>query len=37
MLTILLKQYSMYGHIGKLAEAEAAGIKAAGGSVDLYQ
>jgi len=29
--------YSMYGHIQKLAEAEAAGIKEAGGSVDLYR
>ncbi|KAF1354625.1 flavo protein-like protein [Delphinella strobiligena] len=29
--------YSTWGHVQKLAEAEAAGIKAAGGSVDLYQ
>ncbi|KAF7845936.1 hypothetical protein BT93_L5914 [Corymbia citriodora subsp. variegata] len=29
--------YSMYGHVQKLAEAEAAGIKEAGGSCDLYQ
>lgn len=29
--------WSMYGHIQKLAEAEAEGIRAAGGSVDLYQ
>ncbi|GAB7351310.1 hypothetical protein MBLNU459_g1725t1 [Dothideomycetes sp. NU459] len=29
--------YSMYGHVQKMAEAEAAGIKAAGGTVDLYQ
>ncbi|KAL1310469.1 hypothetical protein AAFC00_000762 [Neodothiora populina] len=29
--------YSMYGHITKLVEAEAAGIRAAGGSVDIYQ
>ena len=29
--------YSMYGHIHKLAEAEAKGIRAAGGTVDLYQ
>lgn len=27
----------MYGHVRKLAEAEKAGIEAAGGSVDLYQ
>lgn len=27
----------MYGHIQKLAEAEAAGIREAGGSCDLYQ
>ena len=27
----------MYGHIRKLAEAEKAGIEAAGGSADLYQ
>ncbi|KAI9835187.1 MAG: Minor allergen Alt a 7 [Sarea resinae] len=29
--------YSMYGHVQKLAEAELAGIKAAGGSADLFQ
>ncbi|MCJ1367765.1 Minor allergen Alt a 7 [Acarospora aff. strigata] len=29
--------YSMYGHIQKLAEAEKAGIEAAGGTADLYQ
>ena len=27
----------MYGHVQKLAEAEAAGIKEAGGSADLFQ
>jgi len=27
----------MYGHIHKLAEAEKAGIEAAGGTADLYQ
>jgi len=27
----------MYGHVHKLAEAEAAGIKEAGGTCDLYQ
>lgn len=30
-------KYSLYGHIVKLAEAEAAGIRAAGGSVDIFQ
>jgi len=29
--------WSLYGHVQKLAEAEAEGIRAAGGSVDLYQ
>jgi len=29
--------YSMYGHIGKLAESEKAGIEAAGGTVDVFQ
>ncbi|KIM37998.1 benzoquinone reductase [Hebeloma cylindrosporum] len=29
--------YSMYGHIAKLAEAEKAGIEAAGGKADIYQ
>ncbi|KAF9524351.1 NADH-quinone oxidoreductase [Crepidotus variabilis] len=29
--------YSMYGHIQKLAEAEKAGIEAAGGKADIYQ
>nr|POF26011.1 minor allergen alt a 7 [Quercus suber] len=29
--------YSMYGHVKTLAEAEAKGIEAAGGSVDIYQ
>ena len=27
----------MYGHIGKMAEAEKKGIEAAGGKVDVYQ
>lgn len=27
----------MYGHIKKMAEAEAEGVKAAGGTVDFYQ
>ena len=27
----------MYGHIQKLAEAEKAGVEAAGGTADLYQ
>jgi NAD(P)H dehydrogenase (quinone) len=30
-------QYSTYGHIQQLAEAEAKGIREAGGSVDLYR
>jgi len=30
-------QYSMYGHVAKLAQAEKAGIEAAGGKADLYQ
>lgn len=29
--------WSLYGHVQKLAEAEAEGIRAAGGSVDMYQ
>ncbi|KZF26003.1 benzoquinone reductase [Xylona heveae TC161] len=29
--------YSMYGHIVKMAEAEKAGIEAAGGTVDIFQ
>lgn len=29
--------YSMYGHISQLAEAEAKGIRDAGGEVDIYQ
>ena len=36
LLTQLI-QYSMYGHIAKLAEAEKAGIEAAGGKADVYQ
>lgn len=27
----------MYGHIAKIAEAEKAGIEAAGGNADVYQ
>ncbi|GAM85754.1 hypothetical protein ANO11243_037620 [Dothideomycetidae sp. 11243] len=34
---IAIVYYSMYGHIAKLAQAEAEGIKASGGTVDLYQ
>ena len=30
-------QYSMYGHIAKIAEAEKAGIESAGGKADLFQ
>ncbi|KAI0035437.1 1,4-benzoquinone reductase [Vararia minispora EC-137] len=29
--------YTMYGHIAKLAEAEKAGVEAAGGSATIYQ
>lgn len=35
-LTMVI-QYSMYGHIQKLADAEKAGIEQAGGKADLYQ
>ena len=31
------KQYSMYGHIKTLAEAEKKGIEDAGGKADIYQ
>jgi NAD(P)H dehydrogenase (quinone) len=34
---IAIVYYSMYGHIRQLAEAEKAGIEAAGGSATLYQ
>ncbi|KAF2459960.1 flavo protein-like protein [Lineolata rhizophorae] len=34
---IAIVYYSMYGHIGKLAEAEKKGIESAGGSVKLFQ
>lgn len=30
-------QYSMYGHVAKIAEAEKSGIEAAGGKADVYQ
>lgn len=30
-------QYSLYGHIKQLADAEKAGIEKAGGTADLYQ
>ncbi len=30
-------QYSMYGHIAKLAEAEKEGLKKVGIEADLYQ
>ena len=36
-LTGAVPQYSMYGHILKLAEAEKRGIEKAGGTVDLFQ
>jgi hypothetical protein len=31
------QQYSMYGHIRQLAEAEKEGIEKAGGTADIYQ
>ncbi|KAJ4397450.1 flavodoxin-like fold protein [Gnomoniopsis smithogilvyi] len=34
---IAVVYYSMYGHVRTLAEAEVKGIKAAGGSADLFQ
>ncbi|KAF2155122.1 benzoquinone reductase [Myriangium duriaei CBS 260.36] len=34
---VAIVYWSLYGHIHKLAEAEAAGVKAAGGTVDIYQ
>ena len=34
---IAIVYYSMYGHIAKMVEAEAKGIRAAGGTVDIYQ
>ena len=34
---LYIYQYSMYGHIKTLAEAEKKGIEAAGGTADLYQ
>jgi NAD(P)H dehydrogenase (quinone) len=30
-------QYSMYGHVAKLAEQEKLGIEEAGGKVDVFQ
>ncbi|KHN97703.1 minor allergen Alt a 7 [Metarhizium album ARSEF 1941] len=36
-LKLSIQQYSMYGHIRQLAEAEKKGIEKAGGTVDLYQ
>lgn len=33
----LVSQYSMYGHIAKMAEAEKKGIEKAGGTVDMFQ
>jgi len=30
-------QYSMYGHIAEIAEAEKKGIEAAGGKADVFQ
>lgn len=34
---IAIVYYSMYGHIGKLVEAEKKGIEKAGGTVDVFQ
>lgn len=34
---IAIVYYSMYGHIAKIAEAEQAGIEAAGGKADVFQ
>lgn len=36
-LTYVVTQYSMYGHVAKLALAEKKGIEEAGGTADLYQ
>ena len=32
-----VSQYSMYGHIKQIAEAEKRGIEKAGGTADVYQ
>lgn len=37
MARVAIVYWSMYGHIKKLAEAEKAGIEAAGGKADIYQ
>ena len=34
---LTVPQYSMYGHIKQLAEAEKRGVEAAGGTADVYQ
>lgn len=34
---IAIIYYSLYGHIGKLAQAVKSGVESAGGKVDLYQ
>jgi len=34
---VAIVYYSMYGHIGQLAEAEKAGLKKAGIDADIYQ
>lgn len=34
---VAIVYWSMYGHIKKLADAEKAGIEAAGGKVDVFQ
>lgn len=37
MVKVAIIYYSMYGHVGTLAQAEKKGIEAAGGQVDIYQ
>jgi len=32
-----VSQYSLYGHIKQMAEAEKRGVEAAGGTADIYQ
>lgn len=37
LLTSSALQYTLYGHVAKLAEAEKKGIEAAGGQADIFQ
>jgi NAD(P)H dehydrogenase (quinone) len=37
IIQLTIAQYSMYGHVEKLAFAELAGIKKAGGTATIYQ